>query len=397
MKRRKIIVLGSYGHGNVGDDAIILSMLMAFEKVMPKNVEITVFSKNDKYLVEKRGINFINPWRLRNLLKILKEYKKNDLMILGGGGLIQDKSSLLNMLFWCGNVLISKSLKNTVMCYAIGVGPVESSFGKILARLALNKVDLITVRDDYSKRLLRDLRVNRTPIYTTADPAILLPSGKLKIEDAFKSEGIELKEKTMIALSLRYWFHTKPLLPAKFVLEKKLWLKKEREKFTVFLENMAKLADRLVEELDSNVVFISMQKYDYKVSMEVKNLMKNRESAIVLKQTFTANETKAILGQMDLTISVYLHPLILSASMGTPVFGFAYAPKVPGFMEMIGQSYYIGNIDNIELGVLLKKIKLLWNERRETKIMLRSRINELGKKSFHNAELAFKLLVNPPN
>lgn len=83
--------------------------------------------------------------------------------------------------------------------------------------------------------------------------------------------------------------------------------------------------------------------------------------------------------------------------MGTPVFGFAYAPKVPGFMEMIGQSYYIGNIDNIELGVLLKKIKLLWNERRETKIMLRSRINELGKKSFHNAELAFKLLVNPPN
>ena len=133
MKKRKIIILVSYGHTNLGDDAILISMLTALKDIIP-DAQITVFCKNFKGIEEKFGVKTINPWRWLDFLKVIKAHSKADLFILGGGGLLQDKTSIFNLLFWCVHVILAKIFNKPVMCYAVGAGPIDSKFGKILTR-----------------------------------------------------------------------------------------------------------------------------------------------------------------------------------------------------------------------------------------------------------------------
>ena len=389
---KKIIILGSYGHTNLGDDAIITSVLTAFKDIIP-DAQITVFCKNFKGIEEKFGVKTINPWRWLDLLKVIKAHSKADLFILGGGGLLQDKTSIFNLLFWCVHVILAKIFNKPVMCYAVGAGPIDSKFGKILTRFVINKVDLLTVRDETSRSTLKELNIDRPPIHVTADPAVLLPPENMdRAVEILTDEGVEKKDKPLIAISLFYWFHTKSFLPVKFVIGKGLWTKKEKQKFMEFKRSMAQLGDYLVEKLNAHLVFISMKKSDYDAALEVTDTMKRQKDVSVLSEKYNSAETKSILGQMDLTIGMHLHSLILSASMGTPVFGLVYDPKITGFMRLIGQEDNTYRIENIELSELIKKIEDVWARRNDIQQHLRLRIKELSKQSLLNAEFVRQLL-----
>ena len=393
MKNKRILILGSYGHGNLGDDAILISILTAFKDIIP-HARITIFCKDMGWIGDKFDIDSLNTWDIKNLFKIFNAHRHADLFILGGGGLIQDKTSVLNLIFWYVHIIIAKIFSKPVMCYAVGVGPIDSRLGKFLTSIILNKVDLITVRDNTSKNALNILKVNKPPIYVTADPAILLPPQEPDIAvEILENEGVIKGDNPLIAICIFYWFHSKKFLPVKFVLEKNLWTKREKEKFIEFKTSIAKLGDYLVDKLNAHLVFIPMKKTDYNAAVEIVELMKSKCKVSLINERYSPSETKSILGQMELTIGMHLHSLILSSSMYVPIFGLDYDPKIIGFTQLIDQKNCICPIsDGIDINVLFTKLDEVWSRRDEIKRQFHSKIDELKDQSLLNAKLAYNLL-----
>lgn len=69
--------------------------------------------------------------------------------------------------------------------------------------------------------------------------------------------------------------------------------------------------------------------------------------------------TISILRRAELVISMRLHALIFAAGQGIPVVGLVYDPKVSGFLDYLGQEFYLpldalneGNLSDMIDGAL---------------------------------------------
>ncbi|OQY39670.1 hypothetical protein B6228_02860, partial [Candidatus Atribacteria bacterium 4572_76] len=110
-----------------------------------------------------------------HLINIMHCLRDTDLFISGGGGLLQDSTGKgWSILYYLGLILAAKIVKVPVMIYAQGIGPVNKQANKKLMKWILNKVDLITVRDNSSKELLENLGVVQPSIHVNSDPVFLL-------------------------------------------------------------------------------------------------------------------------------------------------------------------------------------------------------------------------------
>ncbi len=76
--RLRVLLLGAYGHGNVGDLAILDAMIEDLDS--DKEIIYAVASR-DLFLKEHYNINFANPFSIRGLLHCLKQ----DAIVVGGG------------------------------------------------------------------------------------------------------------------------------------------------------------------------------------------------------------------------------------------------------------------------------------------------------------------------
>jgi polysaccharide pyruvyl transferase WcaK-like protein len=96
---------------------------------------------------------------------------KNDFMILGGGGLLQNKTSPRSLLYYLGLVGLARILQSPVVLYAMGVETINGKFSQWLTKMILTSPSVtITVRDAASKEILMGLGVPVASIHLTADP-----------------------------------------------------------------------------------------------------------------------------------------------------------------------------------------------------------------------------------
>src|SRR5687768_306197 len=164
----KVAISGSYGGMNLGDEAILSGMLKELKASL--DVDVVVFSRNPEDTEKRHKVKALAIQEMHKD-EVMSELKKLDLFILGGGGILFD-GMVENFL---RDVIWSLELNVPVMVYAISVGPLKLPESRKLVTEVLNKVNIITVRESESKRILHDLGVN-LPIEVTADPAFLIDS-----------------------------------------------------------------------------------------------------------------------------------------------------------------------------------------------------------------------------
>src|SRR5256712_6245074 len=123
-----------------------------------------------------------------------------DLFISGGGSLIQDVTSARSALYYLGLLGLATVLARATVVYAQGIGPLRRGWLRTLATGVLNRVTLITVRDEDSRRLLQELAVRR-PVQVVADPAFALePVPAAEVRDLVGVPGAP-----RIGVALRPW------------------------------------------------------------------------------------------------------------------------------------------------------------------------------------------------
>ncbi len=366
----KIMISGYYGFNNTGDEAILKSMVRAFKKKIPQ-IEITVLSQSPLQTSQTSQVKAINRLHLIDIIRWLRD---TDLFISGGGGLLQDSTGKgWSILYYLGLISVAKIFKVSVMIYAQGIGPVNKQINKKLIKWILNKVDLITVRDNFSKELLENLGVVKPSIYVNSDPVFLLK--KKNINHTIDSypyirELINSDNHPLIGISVRECKSNR--LDSKRIF--------------------AQVADYLIENYKAKIIFLPFKfDEDVRISEKILSLMKNK--AEILKIKLEPEELLSVLSRLSLVVGVRLHSIIFSSMANIPFIAFNYDPKVKYFLEDLGLSELLLEIDEgISLKNIQEKIEYVIENNDKIKDILLKKVNNLEKKALANNELVYKFL-----
>lgn len=183
----KVAISGYYGFKNFGDEAI-LSVLVKHLKSL-NNIDITVFSSDVDYTSKTYSVCAIKRFDLKNIIKTIQD---SDVLISGGGSLLQDVTSVKSVVYYSLIIALGLLFNKKVIIFAQGIGPLNKKLSQFIVRSLLKKCSLVTVRDEKSLALLRNWGINADLV---CDPIYSLDVSSLLKENTI---GIQLREfKTM--------------------------------------------------------------------------------------------------------------------------------------------------------------------------------------------------------
>lgn len=192
---KKVLISGYYGFDNFGDEAI-LGVLV--KKLIELKSYIRVFSVNPK---KTSKLYLVDTTPTFNILQVLSKIQQSDVLISGGGSLLQDVTSLKSLFYYLFVINTALFFKKKVIIFAQGIGPINNGFGRFLTKRTLKRCSLVTVRDEKSLFLLRGWGINADLV---CDPLFDLPlvgsmpSNKVGVQlRGFKT----LKEKLLVKLA----------------------------------------------------------------------------------------------------------------------------------------------------------------------------------------------------
>jgi polysaccharide pyruvyl transferase CsaB len=366
----KIMISGYFGFNNTGDEAILKSMVRAFKEKIPQ-VKIAVLSHNPLQTSQTYKVKAIN--RL-HLIKIIRCLRNVNLFISGGGGLLQDSTGKgWSILYYLGLILITKTVKVPVMIYAQGIGPINKKINKLLIKWILNKVNLITVRDNHSKKLLNNLGVSGPSIYVNSDPVFLLKKKNINhiIDNhPYIQKLVNSDNRPLIGISVREY----------------------KSNGSDSKRIFAQAADYLIENYQAKIIFFPFQfDEDVHINEEILSLMKNKAEALKIK--LEPEELLSVLSQLSLVVGVRFHSIVFSSMVNIPFIAFNYDPKVRYFVEDLGLSELLLEIDeDTSLKNFQEKIEYVIENNDKIKNILLEKVNNLEVKALANNELVFKFL-----
>lgn len=161
----KVAISGYYGFKNFGDEAI-LSVLVNHLKQL-KDVDITVFSSDIDFTSKTYSVNSVKRFDIKNVIKTIRN---SDVLISGGGSLLQDVTSLKSVVYYSLIIALGLLFNKKVIIFAQGVGPLNKRLSQFIVRNLLKNCSLVTVRDEKSLTLLRNWGINADlvcdPIYS---------------------------------------------------------------------------------------------------------------------------------------------------------------------------------------------------------------------------------------
>ena len=359
----KVVISGYYGFHNSGDEAILYAMLLALGDAVP-GLEAIVLSKDPGYTAREFGVRSIARDNPRQVFNALGEA---DLLISGGGGLLQDVTSPKSIIYYLGVVTMAKLLRKPVFFYAQGIGPINTTLGRALVRLVANRVNAITVRDSDSKDELAALGVTRPPVYVTADPVLGLEPSRINVNkgrEILSSLGVG--GGPVAGISVRPW-----------------------KGLDGYKKVMAKVADNLVEE-GWQVLLVPMHcPGDMETCREVASMM--HAEAFLWDDKAEYTDLLAVTANLDLSIGMRLHFLIFSAIFGVPVVGIPYDPKVNLFLQSLGLPPGL-SAESLDYAELSSRIKQVLKDRVGVSAGLKERVAPLRGEALKNASLVAELL-----
>ncbi|WP_437870792.1 polysaccharide pyruvyl transferase family protein [Sorangium sp. So ce363] len=361
----RIGISGSYGGMNLGDEAILDGIVTQLRVTTP--AEITVFSLCPEDTKARHKVERVVPVRDLTRMESTAEIERLDLFVLGGGGILYDRDAPV----YLREALIAEERGVPVVIYAVSAGPLSDPSAKQAVRAALNAADIVTVRDKQGRRLLEEVGVNRE-IRLTADPALLLREEALPIE-AIRAEGVEF-ERHLVGFSVREPGPAAPDI--------------DPDEYYGLLANAA---DFVVERLDADVVFVSMERTDVQHSHAVVAHMKNAERAEVLRRRYTPQQILSLVGHLEFVVGMRLHFLIFSALRETPFVALPYASKVAGFIEDLEME--TPPLGSISSGQLIARLDRSWDTRHEIRAKIRRLLPGLKARARENNQLVTELLA----
>ncbi len=357
-------ISGNYGGLNLGDEAILQSIIAQLRASLP--VEITVFSRNAEDTRQRHQVERIVGMHDLTRDEIGPEIERLDLLILGGGGILfNDFADIL-----LRELEIAHQKDVYTMVYAVGVGPLTKLSSKERVKQVLNKVDIITVREREAKKTLEEIGLE-CPVVVTADPALLLTPEPFP-EEAMIREQMQGKQR-LIGISVREAGPAAPDIDPAF-----------------YHNLLANVADFVISRFNAEVVFVPMEQSDVQHSHAIIAQMLRPKQAWVLNGEYRSGQVYGLMSHFEFVIGMRLHFLIFAALAGVPFVALPYASKVNGFLEDMQMP--MPQLNKVNAGIVTALIDKAWDERNATKEKIQRVLPELKRRAAENNRFAISLL-----
>ena len=346
----RIALSGYYGFGNAGDEAVLSATIAELRARLP-DCEPVVFSNDPEATTAAHQVEAAPRWPLGSVTATLREC---DLLLSGGGTLLQDATSLRSLMYYVAVTRAARRVGTPYAIFAQGIGPLRSWTGRRLAAGCLRGASAITVRDADSAEFAVRLGVPGISVQTAADPALLLrPVRSERTEAALARvpEGVPL-----VGLVVRRW-------PGG----------------NAAAEAIAEVGGMARERWGATIMIMPFQHPDDLGVSE--GLAEALPGATLLLDQLAPAELMTIIGQLDLLVAMRLHALIFAATTQVPAVGVSYDPKVASFCGSAGQPSVLA--DAVE--ALGDAVARAWDEsdaRAEERLTVQSELAAAAETSF---------------
>lgn len=327
----KILFLGTHGQFNLGDELLLETFLsqLGEEHTYAVNSYDPAFTQN----AMRPKFNVESFHTTRELFRFLKYLLTSKVIFFGGGSIIKElyasigRNPYSTLLMILATVTFAKQIaRKKVIMSNIGVGPLMTPRGEMLARWILNQVDFLSVRDEKSHRTalklgLSPLKVNLVPDAVFANsPEVFVPNPK----------PLPPSDKIRIALNLNYDIE-------------------QPEAWEPFQANLAGALKQLHAETPIAVHALPMQsKFKANDDLSILKEFSKRipEIPFILHDPQTAQEAAEIIASVDMVLAERLHTLVISSILGKPFYGLVYDVKVQELVDYLGMETYARNINH---------------------------------------------------
>jgi polysaccharide pyruvyl transferase CsaB len=339
-------VLGYYGFGNLGDEAVLAGIRQALAGYFTP--ELLVLTHSPEQTVRMHpGVQTVNRWQWKDVDRALQGV---EVFILGGGSLLQDATSVKSVLWYTLMALIARRRARYVAWWGQGIGPLNSALARAGVRFIGNQADLITVRDEKSAALLKEIGIRRS-ITTVADPAFALDVPPTSHTSA------------AVWFALRRW--------------------KEDRVGAALKEDGLQLS----QANPGNVIALPMHQPEDSIYMQT--LLPGMPQLDWQNKPNGLEEALGGIGQARLVVSMRLHALIFAARCGVPFVALSYDPKVDALAESAGQQDCLLALDNLTAEQIAEKMRQVL----ETATMRRKDLLEFSRQQRERALAPARLLA----
>jgi len=281
--------------------------------------------------------------------KYLNEYIKTDIIIDLSGDTLADSLCSVSIVSIMG-ILIGILLNKPIVVFSQSIGPFKK-WSLTLARFSLNKVDLIIVREEITKKYLEKLKID-SPIFLTADCAFILETASSEIiEEILSREGINIENNVFIGISPNV-----------------------RQDSENYVSIMAQMIDYIIENLKSKVIIIPHVVNDLVVSQKIYKKIINKNKVKLIKNNYSPEELKGIICLCEIFIGARMHSNIAALSTYVPTMAIAWSHKYYGIMRKLGQEKYVFDFRTMNFSSVVSKIDELWCNRNKIRKELKYKI-----------------------
>jgi polysaccharide pyruvyl transferase CsaB len=351
-----IALSGYYGFHNAGDEAILEALITALRRCQP-DVELVVFSADPDHTRKAYHVEAVSRVCLSSIISTLR---RADLLISGGGGLLQDVTGPRSIPYYLGMMELAMFMGTRVAIFAQGVGPLRSRWSRLWVKKVLSRVDFISVRDAASAHFLNELGVMKA-IEITADPVFSLkPASGKDIASFWEAGGLKKSPgELLVGIALRPY-------PGEKVFDEKI------------LAVIANGCHYLRKEFGAKLIYLP---FHWKKDLPLARVLASRDLSrgVVFEGNLSPENILKLMGGLDLLIGMRLHALIFAAICGVPFIALPYDPKVNAFLENIGEKPTF-SLEDLTFQKLLANLKDVLSRGEEYRENLQLKIKEQGEK-----------------
>lgn len=290
---KKIFLLGYYGFGNWGDELSLHSVINDFERISqdtPNSFVYSVLIQNQSF--SSRSVSNLSLIFRKKIFTILNKIAKSDLVVVGGGSLLQDSTSFRSLLYYSFLLIWALIFRRPLLFYRCGLGPFYRVLSQKIVTFILKRIKLFIARDQESADLAKKLCSHSNSVKIGIDPVISVHENFLNTSYGKPIVGFFVRECSFA--------HEGLFVDALKYLQAKI---SERVEIIAFhLEYDYNIASRIAHQVDCQWKFFQ-----------------------------SIEEILSYFQQLTAVFTMRLHPAILSTMMDVPWFALNIDPKIESF------------------------------------------------------------------
>jgi len=378
LGRAKIVVFGTFGVGNIGNECTLEAMLCNIRRYLPgaeilcicsdpeettANYRIQafpiryavsvdqlfgVYARSDNTLA--RGLRKLvrvatEPYRWYRAFKMLKG---KDMLLITGLGMLGDFGISPFGLHYdiVGWSIVAKLCRCKLEFVSVGVGPIRHPVSRWFVKTALALGDYRSYRDRFSKEYLEGIGFSTMSDRVHPDLAFSLPKAMLP---ASKKCGYR---PAVIGVGLMEYH------------DRRGRSESGDRNYRKYLASIAGVTCMLMDRGYTVRLLIGDTRYDQGVRRDLRALLEARGqeyvgARLVDEPASSGAELLSQLAATDVVVASRYHNVLLAAMLGKPVVALSYHEKVVSLMDELGLSEFCHDIENFDADNLILQITTL--------------------------------------